>query len=374
MIARLINQNLQLTHDDEQYRRIYLNCASALLLAANNVFFLFYNTVIDFYPPLIYAHLVTFAVVCLSQYLLFVKRKTRTSALLLTCVIALLTHFYMFDEGNREYALIFGLITPVVAIALLPRKISLPFIAIQFAVFNGLILSNMQTWQPVEDNVASYINLVVVWITLALIIWYFEASRLHAYRKMNEANLKLEKLAMTDSLTGVFNRHYIERRIAHSTRPFHVAMIDVDNFKLVNDQFGHVAGDGVLKGIADVLKQSFANIGIVGRWGGEEFIVLLTEGSDEDIYRLTEQARAKVAATPFGIQVPVSISIGLAHHDLGDYEATLRKVDKALYSAKSEGKNRIVSMLQYEDIQHQDIQHKSIPREEMEHNGVPHQG
>lgn len=347
MIARLINHHLRLTNDDEQYRRIYLNCASAMLLAANNVFFLFYNTVLDFYPPLVYAHLTTLAIVCYTQYLLFVRKKACASALLLTCVIFLLTHFYMFDEGNREYALIFGLITPVVAIALLPRKISLPAIAIQFTVFNYFMLSHMDVWQPAEDNFASYINLVVVWITLAIIIWYFDASRLHAYRKMNEANLKLEKLAMTDSLTGVFNRHYIERRIANSTRPFHVAMIDVDNFKMVNDQFGHVAGDNVLKGIADVLTQSFASVGIVGRWGGEEFIVLLTEGDSKDIYHLTEQARAKVATTNFEIKAPVSISIGLAQHDLGDYEATLRKVDKALYSAKSEGKNRIVSTFRY---------------------------
>lgn len=346
MIARLINQQLRLTNEDEQYRRIYMNCASALLLAANNLFFLFYNTVLDFYPPLIIAHLITLMLVGCSQYLLFIKKNADASAIVLTSIIFLLTHFYMFDEGSREYALIFGVITPVVALALLPRKLALPVAAGQFVVFNILIVINMDGWHPVEDNVASYINLVVVWITLTIIMWYFDASRLHAYRKMNNANLKLAQLAMTDSLTGVFNRHYIEQTIASSTRPFHVAMIDVDNFKMVNDQYGHIAGDNVLKGIAAILSQSFAHVGVVGRWGGEEFIVLFTEGSSDELYLLTEKTRATIATTHFDIKSSVSISIGLTQHNLGDYEATLRNVDKALYSAKSKGKNRIVSTFQ----------------------------
>jgi diguanylate cyclase (GGDEF)-like protein len=161
------------------------------------------------------------------------------------------------------------------------------------------------------------------------------------------------QLATHDALTELCNRrHFLElldkeiARAARHGRPLALAILDVDHFKPINDAHGHIAGDGVLRRIAEVLRQHVRGEDVAARIGGEEFAVLLPEAASDDALAFAERLRAAIAAvvfSPGGEQRQVTVSIGLA--DLGpgcnDRSQLLRAADAALYQAKDTGRNRV---------------------------------
>jgi diguanylate cyclase (GGDEF)-like protein len=158
--------------------------------------------------------------------------------------------------------------------------------------------------------------------------------------------------ATTDRLTGVSNRQALlgalfteVERAARYQRPFSVAFVDIDHFKAVNDTYGHAVGDVVLRGVAQTIRTNLRATDTIGRYGGEEFMLLLTETSPEEATVLTEKLRLLVARQRFpvsGQELQVTISIGIAG-GLGSnlrVEALVRDADAAMYSAKSLGRNQ----------------------------------
>lgn len=165
---------------------------------------------------------------------------------------------------------------------------------------------------------------------------------------------RLEMLASVDGLTGAFNRRRFDeiggRDIELSRRaraPIGVLMMDIDFFKRVNDEWGHVAGDEVLKAICSLCKAELRTTDALARYGGEEFAVLLP-GSDADgAMGVAERLRAGVESNPFrweGAAIPVTISVGTyagAVAEGEDLERLVRRADEALYAAKARGRNRV---------------------------------
>ncbi len=153
----------------------------------------------------------------------------------------------------------------------------------------------------------------------------------------------------TDVLTGLVNRRAFDeelaRRAAQSRRgnePLGLLMIDIDRFKLVNDEYGHEAGDEVLRGVANLLTNFFREMDIVARYGGEEFTAILPDTNLDDARRAAERARAAVAASAVTFNdcpLTVTISVGVALVE-GDADDALRRADEALYAAKRAGRNR----------------------------------
>jgi two-component system cell cycle response regulator len=163
-----------------------------------------------------------------------------------------------------------------------------------------------------------------------------------------------QRQAATDSLTGLMNRRSFkaagEMEIARSERhgyPLCALLIDVDHFKSVNDQRGHAAGDVVLAHIGRLLSSQIRKVDFAGRWGGEEFVILLS-GSDRDGGLIVaERIRSAVASTHLedeaGEPIPVTVSIGLAFYYSGEgIEPLLGRADAGMYLAKSAGRNRVM--------------------------------
>lgn len=167
-------------------------------------------------------------------------------------------------------------------------------------------------------------------------------------RKMFEA--ELTRLAVTDPVTGVWNRHQgSESLLAETMRPERprrqssVLMIDIDNFKAINDSFGHLAGDQVLIEMAQRLFAAVRDTDMVARWGGEEFVVLLHECPSEDATGRAEKIRRQIADAQFAGVGTVTVSIGVAQlTDDDDLATWLGRADKALYEAKRAGRNTVV--------------------------------
>ncbi len=162
------------------------------------------------------------------------------------------------------------------------------------------------------------------------------------------------KAALIDQLTGVANRRsFFEvaelelARYARKPRPIALLLIDIDHFKLVNDNHGHAAGDAVIVSLARLLQDSVRSIDIVARLGGEEFVILLPSTSADMAERIAERIRRKVAALRVETEagdIHCTVSIGVTEVGAGTEEVTklLASADKALYAAKNAGRNRVM--------------------------------
>jgi diguanylate cyclase (GGDEF)-like protein len=158
------------------------------------------------------------------------------------------------------------------------------------------------------------------------------------------------QLATLDALTELYNRRHfqelLEKELARAgrhARPLALAILDVDHFKRINDEHGHIAGDGVLRQIAAIVREHVRGEDIAARIGGEEFAVLLPEAGAQAADAFAERLRAAIEAatfTPGGLQRRVTISIGIAHLAPARIRS-LRGADAALYEAKDRGRNRV---------------------------------
>jgi diguanylate cyclase (GGDEF)-like protein len=169
-------------------------------------------------------------------------------------------------------------------------------------------------------------------------------------------NRELERLSISDGLTGLYNHRHIHKllneefdRVDRTNERLTVAMFDLDRFKGVNDTYGHQAGDRVLEQLADILRESAREIDRLGRYGGEEFMVLLPDTSIDDAVVFVERVRREVARRPFSISddqaLRMTISAGVStypHPRIKNPEMLVRLADEALYAAKSAGRNRVV--------------------------------
>lgn len=174
-------------------------------------------------------------------------------------------------------------------------------------------------------------------------------------RELLEVNERLRHMSQTDGLTGLDNRRHLNERIdemfSHAQRlsePFSVVMCDLDKFKSVNDSYGHLAGDEVLKQLAAILREEAREIDRVGRYGGEEFMLLLPGTVLDAAVTFAERVRKHVERHTFtfaggSLQRTASFGVsGWPHPRIHDSDALVRAADDALYVAKETGRNRVV--------------------------------
>ncbi len=173
--------------------------------------------------------------------------------------------------------------------------------------------------------------------------------------KIKEYAEEMERLATTDSLTGIFNRrHFLEcgeKELARSKRygrPMSVLLIDVDHFKIINDTFGHAAGDKTLRIITRTCIDTLRENDLFGRLGGEEFAVVLPENDEPCAVDAAERLRKTMEELKVAFEdkiIRFTISIGVASSELSDktIEVILKRADDALYKAKKCGRNRVIS-------------------------------
>lgn len=156
-------------------------------------------------------------------------------------------------------------------------------------------------------------------------------------------------LSEYDQLTGIFNRRAYENRIMDALsaagrykRPLSLIMFDIDDFKKVNDELGHAAGDSVLKEVAAAVKEDLRTTDILARVGGEEFMIIVPEATLETAVNIAERFRSKIENRSFAIGSRITLSFGVTAYDKGMTKENMEYfVDLALYKAKQEGKNRV---------------------------------
>lgn len=179
------------------------------------------------------------------------------------------------------------------------------------------------------------------------------------YRNRNELHLKNSQLenmnetlkdqVLRDSLTGLFNNgyvfEYIDNTIDMATqygKEFSIIMIDIDDFKLINDQYGHLEGDFVIKEVARIIESETRDFDVAARYGGEEFIVVLNNSDIKRARLVSKRIVETVSRTSYNFKERVTVSIGIAQWDKDSRNELIQKADDKLYQAKTSGKNRVI--------------------------------
>lgn len=221
------------------------------------------------------------------------------------------------------------------------------FLACKFLSFFGEPLVE-------TDNIALELSLYVfnslcafVFLILFSLVFVFEMKL--SSNQLKHQNAILNKLASTDPLTGLYNRRSMDiflNQAVESAASFALIMCDIDNFKKVNDTYGHDFGDVVLKGIAGITSDQVKGKGYVCRWGGEEILILINNASEESSLRIAENIRRNVANRVFELNnkwIHCSLTLGVALYDGKEsVEDTITRADYNLYCGKRNGKNAVV--------------------------------
>ena len=233
----------------------------------------------------------------------------------------------------QEYPLIIIVTAPLEAVLMPWRKevALLFFLGLVFSI--GFLLMSVKLARAVRANELAYI----------------EIEKQAEYLQI--ANKALSLLSITDKLTQLHNRLKLDESLVNETNrakryknDFSIVILDIDHFKTINDTYGHQIGDTALTQVAGILKQCARDTDIVGRWGGEEFLIILPETPADKAYAFAEKLRHQVSSCQLPTVGHLTASIGVAHFDpITDTPASLlKRADKALYEAKHTGRNKVV--------------------------------
>lgn len=213
-------------------------------------------------------------------------------------------------------------------------------------------ISDIESFQ--REN--TLLIIILAFLSISLILGLVGFFTLRLLQNISEARQQIETMAIMDELTGLFNRrHIMTRFVEEFTRTQRLSkdlgciMIDIDNFKQINDRHGHLVGDELLREVARVIKQSVRTYDIVGRYGGEEFLVILPDTDRDDAKSLAERIRKNVRGEPerapgISLQYEVTVSLGVAcmREQDASIDDIIKRADDNLYEAKKNGRDRVI--------------------------------
>ena len=309
----------------------------------------------------------------------------------ITCVIflELLTFiFLILFMPPLKYAMevVFYFLTPICFFILMQIRVDLSMANSQNQITLGDPVYSLSMWlivfligaflalKPAHIRLFIFLILTGMTIMAANNLWSLYLSNkitlafvfkwVNAFVCLGVAILLIQRIgllqqhnATTDALTGLLNRHTLYPILNHELdrsarykRPFSIILFDLDEFKLINDTFGHLEGDIVLKELSKLVSNLLRKTDYAGRWGGEEFLLVLPETDIAEAEILAERFREKIEETHFAEKYYITASFSAAaYHVDQNLENLLECADKALYQAKQNGRNQVVAMSNYAD-------------------------
>ena len=286
---------------------------------------------------------VVFYIIFRSGLNLFFKEKSLTMPQIVIATLITMALIFFLEQA-RGVALLFFIIPLSFGVFRLRLH---QFLILSLFAFLCYVISSYLHFSVYPENFNPQIEMILGFVLSVVLIWFsFLGSYFSEIREMTELQ------AVHDDLTGVFNRRQLfklfEREKALADRrgsKFAVCIFDIDHFKEVNDTFGHLSGDVVLRELAQRVEKNLRNEDYIARYGGEEFALILSYPEIENAIVTAERIRSMVESLIFhhkNKSIQITISIGLTLYTPKEtIEKTLARVDKALYRAKSKGRNLI---------------------------------
>lgn len=269
-----------------------------------------------------------------------------TVLLLFTVALSILPQ-NQFASMNPYIIGIFGVSAFIIA----PPLSSFVLYFISYLFFFFFLPFYQHNPQAVEIlRINAFLMIILAWF-LSRMVFRMKLATFLDKKAIEESNINLHNMVMLDSMTSLLNHKNIFLRLTEEIErakrigyPLSVVMLDIDHFKLVNDNYGHQAGDEVIMKITEILSETCRASDVIGRYGGDEFVIILPDTKAEEAVILAERIRQKVAQAEFVNGIHINISGGI--RELGDESADelIKGVDEQLYRAKSNGRNRFELM------------------------------
>ena len=265
--------------------------------------------------------------ILMAMYVMYYAQESR-GVLLLIYVIVLLFGIFRLDIRSFLFVSVFTLVTYGIDIILLyklrSQDMNFTMELLQLVVF------------------------ALVLVAFSIIGGYISNLR----KKLGKSLSVIREMSIHDELTGAYNRRHImelleneRQRVSRGGARFAIAMLDIDHFKTVNDTLGHLAGDEVLRGTSNVIRNSLRSVDLYGRFGGEEFLIIMTQTDIKGAMLCAERVRNAVEQKRFpslGNDFRVTVSLGLTDYRGNEkIDKMIARADKALYRAKEAGRNRV---------------------------------
>ena len=268
-------------------------------------------------------------------------------------LIGLMTYL-VYSGGMDNTGPLWIYVVPPVALFFFGLRRGMIDTLLFIALIAGLMFYQRGEWLAADYTQSFKVRVVLSFLTVTFLFGYYEYSRQLLFRHLLVMRRKYEREAKQDSLTRLSNRRGIaelldyefSRILRHQGR-FTIMLCDIDDFKKINDNYGHDNGDTVLIALAETFSRSTRKQDAVARWGGEEFLLMLPDTRLEEGTILAEKLRRAIAAKTFdlsGASIHLTVSIGLAEVSPSqDVDQAIRRADTFLYKAKQLGKNRVVA-------------------------------
>jgi diguanylate cyclase (GGDEF)-like protein len=287
----------------------------------------------------------------LSVFLTYINQRYRIDkavSIIMAVIIVPLALYLVLGGGATGTGVYWSYCLTMLMVLLVGPSLSLLFMSIYLAILAWGLFGHYNLIYPYGD--ANSIRVVASTVALYILIATSEWIRIRSYDDISSTSESLRHQAQTDPLTGAINRNGFSKILAQwqsQGKPAVLALIDLDHFKNINDQFGHHVGDRVLIEFTQIVQKNIKGKDVLVRWGGEEFLLLLPETTFEDAYRLMEILRFATRNIPINRdqqQIILTFSAGLAEFQgASDFDEQVKLADQQLYTAKHTGRNRTLS-------------------------------
>ncbi len=330
-------------HTPEYGSYIFIYAAS-LAFFFTMVYFSLYNSFITYQKELATFECISGVLILLLFFYLRRSRNIQRSSFILVFMVGSLTIYFDLVSIKENYSLIWNFFLPLSAFYLLGNRRGTVVVTVFYLFFFSYLVS-------ITPEILSYFaltNLLIGFSIYAAMLYGYEMSRSHSFQA-------LEKLSQTDTLTAIHNRmktntllHQTLERAKRYDEHFALAMIDIDHFKKVNDTYGHQVGDDILIEFTQLIQTHIRSSDIFGRWGGEEFLLLLPNTDCSTATAIIEKLLKKVEQYPFSISFSNTASFGLvSYNGQASVLELINQADKALYEAKKYGRNCVFASIDY---------------------------
>lgn len=286
----------------------------------------------------------------ICNYTKKVKIYSCISTIIMNIALGIFTYFTII-QGIVGLYIIMALLYTIILFSGRKRIILLSMEFLYYLLLFNYDASSIQNktilYGTTIHSIIMFLNIIYISISLGISVLTILRLYDRKNQKLNDINNYLSKMSITDTLTGAWNRKHmeecLEKFINDKTNPLSIILFDIDYFKKVNDDYGHIAGDEILKKLVKIIKNTIGTKGIITRYGGEEFLIILPNMNKEETYNIAELVRKNVQKNLKIKTNKITVSGGCAEYDnkqsIYDF---IEKADRKLYEAKENGRNKIM--------------------------------
>lgn len=283
-------------------------------------------------------------VIFLFLYIDLNKNKNlQRSSVIGTFMIALFMLAFAYLNHNTGFGLIWTIFVPIFGVALFGSRDGMYISFVYYLLLFSLLYYGLHYWEDSSWDLLSFLRLVFASIVLLWVLYVTESS-------FEEVSIVLERMTYTDALTKLYNRRKIDEIMEKKCYEYKrygtklsIAILDIDDFKEINDTYGHDVGDEVLSELSNILKQHSRKSDIIARWGGEEFMFIMQNTRKENALESMEKLRKVIEKHSFAKIGHITCSIGVCEigNDISSANQLFSCADQALYTSKHNGKNSV---------------------------------